>query len=314
MFTVDLDAPPRERWAGLAKYAAPARALLDVYERDLGAQAGAAIDLITAAAHEVLSPETLEELEGVARAIDAPFGRVLLCNLYYDLIKASVGCSAFAVDLPGGPLHARNLDWWTTGGLLRTETLVMDFLRAGAVRYRLVGWPGFIGCFSGVAPGRFAVTLNAALSDDPAIVAEPSVFLLRRVLDEADDFDAALAALRDTPMSSDCLLLLTGARPGELVVIERTPRRAAVRNAIDGFVFVTNDYRTLGSRDGLVGELARTSCARAARLEEQLKAARPPTEAHAFHLLEDARVKMGITVQHMVLRAATGHCEVRLPE
>lgn len=184
----------------------------------------------------------------------------------------------------------------------------------GGTRYSLVGWPGFIGCFSGVAPGRFAVTLNAVLSDDAPQVAEPVVFLLRRALDEAADWKAALRLLRDTPIASDCLLLLTGVRAGELVVIERTPTRAAVREASGGFVHVTNDYRALRSGPDLAGPLGGTSCARANRLAALLQEGRVKDVDSAFLALADARVKMDLTVQHMVLHAGTGTVEVRLPQ
>lgn len=314
MLTIDLDTPPHERWADLARFAQPARALLELYERDLGPGAQASIGLIAEVARQVLPAETFAELVGVAAALEVPVERVLLCNLYYDLIKSSVGCSAFAVDLPDGPLHARNLDWWTTGGLLRDHTLVTHFVRHGALRYRLVGWPGFIGCFSGVAPGRFSVTLNAVLSDDPACVAEPVVFLLRRVLDIAPDFDAALSMLRDSPIASDCLLLLCGTQRGEFVVIERTPTRAYVRGPENGVVFVTNDYRAMPTGAAGSSELARTSCARGLRLQELLSAHAVTTPSDAFAVLADGGVRMGITVQHMVLRPASGACEVRLPD
>lgn len=313
MLTIDLDAPPARRWQPLERWAAPARALLDVYERDLGSNAAAALPIISEAAVQVLPAETLEELEGVAQAIGAAPARVLLCNLYYDLIKASVGCSAFAIDTPDGPLHARNLDWWTSGGLLRDETLVVDCQRHGVTRYTLVGWPGFIGCFSGVAPGRFAVTLNAVLSDDAARVAEPVVFLLRRTLDEAPDWEAAVRSLRDAPIASDCLLLVTGTRRGEMVVIERTPHRAAVRGPERGFVHVTNDYKALRSEHPLAGPLGGSSCARADRLAELVRAGHVTDFDSAFAALSDARVRMEITVQQMVLHAASGRCEVRLP-
>lgn len=314
MLTIDLDAPPDRRWSALSRWAAQANALLEIYQRDLGRGANDAIDLISSAAEAVLPEETRAELAGVATAIGAPLPSVLLCNLYYDLIKAAVGCSAFAIDSPGGPLHARNLDWWTSDGLLRDETLVFDCRRGGATHYKLVGWPGFIGCFSGVAPGRFAVTLNAVLSDDEAVVAEPVVFLLRRVLDEAPNYAAALETLASAPIASDCLLLLTGVRAGEMAVIERTPRRAKVRGPENGFVHVTNDYRVLSSTHGLAGPLGGTSCGRADRLTELLAGRAVVDTATAFAFLADDRVQMDITVQHMVFHAATGQCEVRLPK
>jgi acid ceramidase len=314
MLTIDLDTPPRERWADLAPLAQPARALLDLYERDLGPGAQASMGLISEVASQVLPAETLEELVGVAAVLEVPVERVLLCNLYYDLIKSSVGCSAFAVDLPDGPLHARNLDWWTTGGLLRDHTLVTQFLRRGALRYRLIGWPGFIGCFSGVAPGRFSVTVNAVLSDEPACVAEPVVFLLRRVLDVAPTFDAALSMLRDSPIASDCLLLLCGTQRGEFVVIERTPTRAQVRRPEDGVLFVTNDYRSMPPGTTGSSELTRTSCARGLRLRQLLSAHAVASPSEAFAVLADPGVRMDMTVQHMVLRPVSGACEVQLPE
>jgi hypothetical protein len=157
------------------------------------------------------------------------------------------------------------------------------------------------------------VSLNAVLSDDPAQVAEPAVFLLRRVLDSAPDYDAALAVLRDSSIASDCLLLLVGTQPREFAVIERTPSRSHVRRSDAGFITVTNDYRALGTGETGLGELARTSCARMTRLEAVLARSTVHDAATAFALLEEEGVKMGITVQHMVLRAATGECTVRLP-
>jgi hypothetical protein len=304
---LDLDQPPAERWDRLRDRATAARALLREYSTDLGAL-GSAFPLIEEAAGEVLSDDLRAELAGIAGVLEAPLAEVLLCNLYYDLLKSGLGCSAFALDRDDGPLHARNLDWWSAAGGLRDESVVCDFRRGGRTRFRSIGWPAFAGCFSGVAPGRFAVTLNAVLSDEPFLLAEPVVFLLRRVLDTAPDFASALATLREAPIASDCLLLLTGVRQGELVVIERTPRRSAVRGPTNGVLVVTNDYRVLGGRP-LQGALAESSCDRAARLRELLEGG----ASDPWRVLADGRVRMGMTVQHMVLQASTGRCELRLP-
>jgi hypothetical protein len=304
---LDLDQAPAQRWSQLRSVAGAARALLSAYRTDLGALASD-VPLIEDAARAVLSDDLRAELAGIAHFVDAPLSDVLLCNLYYDLIKVGVGCSAFAIDGDAGPVHARNLDWWSAGNALREESVVCDFRRGGRTHFRTIGWPAFAGCFSGVAPGRFAVSLNAVLSDDPFLVAEPVVFLLRRVLDTAPDFASALATLRDAPIASDCLLLLTGVRGGELAVIERTPTRSAVRWAVGGVVQVTNDYLAL-DRSSLQGALAETSCGRATRMRELLEAG----TTDPWRVLTDARVRMGITVQHMVLQASTGRCELRLP-
>lgn len=70
-----------------------------------------------------------------------------------------------------------------------------------------------MGVFSGMAPGRFAVALDAVISDERMEPAYPIVFLVRQILEEAPDFSSALNALRTTAAASDSLLLLTGVRP-----------------------------------------------------------------------------------------------------
>src|SRR5262249_42706917 len=141
------------------------------------------------------------------------------------------GCTAFAVDMGDQVLHARNLDWWTEGSLLSRYTAACRFVGAPAGEFTTVGWPGFVGAFSGIAPGRFAVTLNAVLSDEPAQLGTPVVLLIRRTLEEARSFTEAVRTLSETPIPCDCLLLVTGVRSGEMAVIERSPsvmRSAAV--------------------------------------------------------------------------------------
>lgn len=204
--------------------------------------------------------------------------RVAGGNLHYDAMKAVLmGCTAFAVDSPAGPLHGRNLDWWTENGLLERFTLVTRFVGGSCGEFVTVGWPGFAGVLSGLAPGRFAVTLNAVISRERPRAAMPVVFLLRQVLEEAASFAEALAMSRDTPVASDSLLLLSGVRAGELAVIERTPTRAEVRWGTDGAVFATNDYRALSaSAPGEArSELAATSCGRFDRMAALVGAGRP---------------------------------------
>ena len=94
------------------------------------------------------------------------------------------------------------------------------------------------------------MTLNAVLSEDRPELAAPISFVLRRVLETAPTFEHAVAQIRDTPIASDALLLVSGTQRGEMVVIERSPTRAAVRAAQDGLVVLTNDYRALASSSG----------------------------------------------------------------
>ncbi len=153
------------------------------------------------------------------------------------------------------------------------------------------------------------------LSEDPLELAPPVSLLLRQALETAAGFEEAVDLLCHSPISSDCLSLVSGTKPGEMVVIERSPSRFGLRKPKDGFVVVTNDYRALDGRQNGVGgsELAATSCTRFDRTNELLTSS-PPTEPRdCFQVLGDDRVRMTITVQTMAFCAASGTTEVRLP-
>jgi len=165
-----------------------------------------------------------------------------------------------------------------------------------------------------ILPGRFAVTLNAVLSLERAQGAKPVVLLLRTVLEEAKSFDQAVSILSNAALPCDCLLLVTGPRSGEMVVIERTPSRHAIRYAKGGFICVTNDYQVLhADPGGATSELLATSCHRFQRVEALVRHQRPDNPEACFRYLSDSAVKMQITVQQMVFRAATGEYWIRLP-
>src|SRR5262249_40723739 len=257
---------------------AAARELLAVYQRDLGLPP----PLVAELSRPAVRADYWDEMQGIASRAGVPIEEVVCGNLYYDALKAVlVGCTAFAVDTSTGPLHARNLDWWSENDSLRRHTMQTRFVGARAGEFTTVGWPGFVGAFSGVAPNRFAITLNAVISDEPLQMAAPVVFALRQVLEEAMSFESALQTLQTLPLASDSLLLLTGIRQGEMAVIERTPNRAEVRFAENGCIFVTNDYRKLhtGLRN-FESDLQTTACTRYDRISELVES-RVPTDAIA---------------------------------
>lgn len=310
---VDLRLPPAQRWHLSAAQRTQARELFAIYKEDLGRQVQAA-DLVVQHARPLVRPDHWAEMEALADALDLPLGDVVLCNLYYDLLKVVIGCTAFAVATPGGVLHGRNLDWRTRNAALNRYTAVTRFIGAPAGEFVVIGWPGYVGVFSAVAKGRFAITLNAVLSLEPAQIATPIVFLIRTVLEECRTFDDALQVLAETPIASDCLLLLSGPAEDQLAVIERTPTRHAIRRSAEA-VSVANDYRRIDADTGSASsELLATSRGRLARVEALLSQQLPEAAADCLRYLSDPGVRMGITVQQMVFRPATGDYWLQLPD
>ena len=310
---VDLSRPPEDRWKLNAEQVHQAHELLRSYKTDLGLQTNVASFLIEAA-KEFVSPEHWSEMAALAGSLNVPIDDVVLGNFYYDALKVVLGCTAFAVETANGILHARNLDWWTESEALARYSCICRFNGGPAGPFTTIGWPGFTGVFSGIAPGRFAVTLNAVLSFDPPQPAMPVVLLLRTVLETATSFNEALDLLCTAPIPCECLLLLSGVQSGEIAVIERTPTRHAVRNSESGFICVTNDYKLLSANpDGPKTQLQVTSCRRFDRVHELFRLQRPSSPDACLSWLDDPGVRMNITVQQMVFNAGTDDIRLEIP-
>ncbi|PHN03535.1 C45 family autoproteolytic acyltransferase/hydolase [Flavilitoribacter nigricans] len=309
IITINLDLPARERWQFLADFKAELNALLGCYLNDL-AGADFLFAEIGEYKHELIAEEYLEEIDCIAALSDYNPDEVLLANLYYDALKFYLGCTAFAVATEDQILHARNLDWWTDNNLLSKHSKIFEFTKDGQVIFKTVGWPGFIGALSGVKPGYFSLTLNAVSSKDPVEIATPVSFLLRDVLAGANSYVEAKRQLETTTIASDCLLLLAGTEATEMAVIERTPKRSAVRRPDSDFIAVTNDYKLIKNESFGGNELQATSCGRFERAEELLRDQIPEHAAACMKILQDDRIMMGITVQQMVFEVRSGKIDL----
>jgi len=136
---VDLRNPADSRWDFTSEQCEAARGLFAVYQRDLGITP----DVVAELSRPVVGKDYWSEMEGIALRAGVSIEAVVTGNLYYDALKAVlVGCTAFAVDTPKGPLHARNLDWWSENDALHRHTLQTEFIGGQAGRFLTVAWPG----------------------------------------------------------------------------------------------------------------------------------------------------------------------------
>ncbi len=306
---VNLDLPAEKRWLFLVDYKDEINELLQYYLNDFEEE-DFEFKSIGIYKNEIISKEYLKEIEFVASISSFSADQVLIANLYYDVLKFCFGCTAFAVDTKNSIIHSRNLDWHTENNLLSQYSIIFDFQRNGQTVFKTVGWPGFIGALSGTKPNSFSLTLNAVLSNDSPEIAFPISFLLRDVLDSSNSFEDAKEKLEQTNIASDCLILLSGIRSNEMVVIERTPKRFATRESKNGFITVTNDYKQLENNQTEESVLQLTSCGRYDRTQKLLKDKIPSNLDECFNILKDEKVMMEITVQQMVFNNKTG--EIKL--
>ncbi|MGE0118981.1 MAG: hypothetical protein AB7S71_07850 [Dongiaceae bacterium] len=215
-------------------------------------------EALIAAARRQFTPPLVALLDWRARGWLARAGNPYLAEM--DAVAAALGRRG---------LHGLNLsyEWACTSGLspaadgrgmVLRRTLDWPFHGVGrhavvARRDAPVGpwfditWPGFVGVFTALAPGRFAAAINQAplrrrtgllaadwLADRIAVGrsrALPPCHLLRRVFESCATYDAAKAALIDTPICLPALFILAGASASAGCIIERTEDRAAVTAA-----------------------------------------------------------------------------------
>ncbi|MCI0684397.1 MAG: C45 family autoproteolytic acyltransferase/hydrolase [Gemmataceae bacterium] len=312
---IDLALPPEGRYAHIPPEAVSAgKTLLTAIMREIPASAKLLADLVRLRTANRFHAEIV----GLARHVGVDWRDIMLANISYDLLLSSLGCSTVALPTPRGPVLARNMDWWPEDLLARASYLV-QCRRGNDVLFTNAGWPGSVGIVSGLSPRGFALVLNAALSPDPpSKLGYPVLLHLRRVLEDAGGFEEAVRMATDTHLAVGGLITVVGVDNAQRVVIERTPRRHALRwPKGDEPLVATNDYRLLArteSRDEL--ETCRTTCARYDACREFFAghaADRDVDDHELLYRLSDPRVIQTITAQHVIFRPRERSARLLVP-
>jgi hypothetical protein len=259
------------------------------------------------------------EFKAAARVIGADPRDVALANLSYDLVVGALGCSTVVLPTPDGPVVARNMDWWPEEPLARASYLIRC-VEGTDWKFTSAGFPGAVGVVTGLSGRGFAVILNAVTSPDPNCkTGYPVLLHLRRVVEDAADFNDALAMLSKQRLTTSALFTLAGSTNDQRVVVERAPRRHALRWARPNEPLITtNNYLLLdvpaAERDAW--DLERTSCGRYGRLchlTSRKPAGEPVTDEELLNWLTDAEVRQEITAQHVLIRPARGEMKLFVP-
>ena len=258
------------------------------------------------------------EMTALARHIGASWREIMLANISYDLALTFIGCSTIVVPTPDGPVLARNMDWWPEEVLAQTSYLVR-YHKGGRLAYANAGWPGSTGVVTGMSGRGFAIALNAVLSEESSRRAGYPVLLhIRRVLEDARDFDDAVERLASATLVAPALLTVAGTENDQRVVVERSPKRAALRWAEPGKVLVTtNDYRLLFRPETHnLGEIYQTTCNRFDTLTRAMQDHQPNSsisDSALLYSLTSPDVIQQITAQHIILRPRSGEVRMFVP-
>jgi hypothetical protein len=167
------------------------------------------------------------------------------------------GCTSAVYAKEDGPTLTRVLDWMFPK---LGEKIMVAHQNGKAGDFYNVTWPAVSGMFHGMAPGRFAASLNQAPMRRHRLTyigdwaanrrkvfrenALPPAHLLRKAFEEAKDYEAAKEMLSKTPIALPVIYILAGVKTGEGCVIERTENDYVFRALEDDRVCASNQFDT----------------------------------------------------------------------
>ncbi|HEY4244330.1 MAG TPA: C45 family autoproteolytic acyltransferase/hydrolase [Kofleriaceae bacterium] len=143
----------------------------------------------------------------------------------------------------------------------------------GRIAWAGVGWPGALGCVTGINAEGIAVIVNPARTGDVRTTrsARPVALLGRAVLEQAKTLDEAIKLIEGTPTLGSAVFVLVDGASGRFVQVERTPSKAILekvpKSPAIGDVLTTNALASDPENDRarrLLPTIARTE--RAAKL------------------------------------------------
>lgn len=175
----------------------------------------------------------LEELRGVAEGSGMPLRELLRLHAVPDRTYSCANFAAWGRATKDGRLiHMRNLDWNIEAGVQRFPA-VFVIRPQGKRAFVSVAWAGFVGVLTGVNDAQLSIGQVGAETVDLSFRGEPMVFLMRRILEEATDVDAAAQIIRNAHRTVGVNYLIADADARRALVIETTHRYVRVFAADD---------------------------------------------------------------------------------
>jgi predicted choloylglycine hydrolase len=194
-------------------------------------------------------PDHLQEMEGIAKSSGIDRDYIVAGNTMFDL-KKLFACSTLIVEpdrsATKGPLFGRNLDF-PSFGYLHEYTVVTIYRPKGKHAFASVGFPGMVGCLSGMndAGLSLAVLEVFAVKDAREKYDEtgtPYGLCYRRLLEECTTVDEAERLLKKMKRVTTTNLAICDKNGG--AVLEVTPKHVVRRPPQDQICACTNHFHT----------------------------------------------------------------------
>lgn len=181
-------------------------------------------------------PEVCEEIKGVSDTIGEDYLRFVswmlrmgccMYNLENNLPREVRGCTAFACSKDGRVIYGRNND---LPPYLRDGSKSEIYAPDNANGFNITT-SSFINGEEGLNEHGLAVAMTFVMTELGKIWAGfNSCFIVRYLLEKANDTAQAISLLTELPIASNCNILLAD-KSGEMAVVECTPSVKRIREA-----------------------------------------------------------------------------------
>jgi hypothetical protein len=194
-----------------------------------------------------LDADTLREMDALLAASGLERARLVLGNTLFD-IKKFVACSAFLVEpsrsATAAPLLGRNLDY-PSRGYAHDYTLVTIYRPAGKRAFVSIGFPGLVGCLSGMNDSGLALAVlevfqSRLFERRLDLGGTPYAICFRKLLEECTTVDEARRSLEKMRRTTVYNLALADRQ--RVAVFEVTTRRVRERLPEAGACLCTNHF------------------------------------------------------------------------
>jgi hypothetical protein len=192
-------------------------------------------------------PDHLKELNALAKQAKIDHDLLVFGNTFPDISKAA-GCSSLIIgksrSATGGPLFGRNLDY-PTMGFLQHYSLVTVYRPKGKHAFASIGFPGLIGCLSGMNDAGLALAVHEVRKTKDGSSAldmkgTPYTLAFRRLLEECTTVAEAEKLLRD--MKRTTMLNLSVCDKDGGAIFEITTKNVVVRKPEADICACTNHF------------------------------------------------------------------------
>lgn len=193
-----------------------------------------------------------DELEAIAQSSRFDREMIVAGNTLFDLkndVGALFGCSVLIVEanrsLTNQPLFGRNLDFPTLG-YLHEYSLVMVYKPKDKRSFVSVGFPGLVGCLSGINDAGLSLAVLEVAAPKEKIPFDPEglpyAICYRDLLENCTTVDEAEKRLRSLRRATTSNLAICDKNGG--AVFEITPTKVVRRAADKGLCPCTNHFCT----------------------------------------------------------------------